>query len=197
MARLFISHSSANNAAAMALGEWLSEQGFDDVFLDVDPERGLVAGQRWQEALRAAADRCEAVLFLVSPAWLALKWCLAELLLAKTLHKRIFGLIIEPVLLDRVPVETTAEWQMCQLVGEDSFRKFDVSIDGKHKSITFREAGLDLLRRGLERAGLDAKSFPWPPSGDPKRPPYRGLRSLEAEDAAMFFGRDAVIVRPR
>jgi len=70
LARLFISHSSVNNAAAIALGKWLSEQGFDDVFLDVDPDRGLAPGERWQEALRAAADRCEAVLFLVSPAWL-------------------------------------------------------------------------------------------------------------------------------
>jgi hypothetical protein len=105
VARLFISHSSANKAAAIALCEWLSEQGFDDVFLDVDPERGLVAGQRWQEALKAAADRCEAVLFLASPAWLASKWCLAEFLLAKTLHKRIFGLIVEPVPLERVPAE--------------------------------------------------------------------------------------------
>jgi formylglycine-generating enzyme required for sulfatase activity len=194
LARLFISHSSANNAAAIALCSWLSEQGFDDVFLDVDPDRGLVAGQRWQEALKAAADRCEAVLFLISTAWLASKWCLAEFLLAKTLHKRIFGLVIEPVPLERVPVEM-AEWQMCQLIGADPLRTFDVPINGKQESIAFREAGLDLLRRGLERAGLDAKSFPWPPPGDPKRAPYRGLRALEAEDSAIFFGREAAIVR--
>ena len=98
MARLFISHSSANNAAALALRDWLYEQGFQsDVFLDIDPERGLVPGVRWQQALKAAADRCEAVLFLVSPAWLDSKWCLAEFLLAKSLHKCIFGLMIEPV----------------------------------------------------------------------------------------------------
>jgi hypothetical protein len=35
MARLFISHSSVNNAAAIALRDWLFELGFkDDVFLD-------------------------------------------------------------------------------------------------------------------------------------------------------------------
>ncbi len=195
MARLFISHSSANNAAALALCKWLSEQGFEDVFLDIDPDRGLVAGQRWQEALKAAADRCEAVLFLVSPAWISSKWCLAEFLLAKTLHKRIFGLIVEPVPVDRVPTEMTAEWQLCQLVGADPLRTFDVSTGAERETVGFREAGLDLLRRGLERAGLDAKSFPWPPPGDPKRAPYRGLRALEPQDAAIFFGRDAAIVR--
>jgi WD40 repeat protein len=195
VARLFISHSSANNAAALALCKWLSEQGFDDVFLDIDPERGLVAGQRWQQALKAAADRCEAVLFLVSPAWISSKWCLAEFLLAKTLHKRIFGLIVEPVPLDRVPTEMTAEWQLCQLIGADPLRTFDVSSGAERETVAFREAGLDLLRRGLERAGLDAKSFPWPPPSDPKRAPYRGLRALEPQDAAIFFGRDAAIVR--
>ncbi len=195
VSRLFISHSGANNAAAIALGQWLSEQGYDDIFLDVDPDRGLVAGERWQEALKAAADRCEAVLFLVSPAWLASKWCLAEFLLAKTLHKRIFGLIIEPVPSDRLPTEMTAEWQLCELVGEDRFRSFEIEIGTKHNRVDFREAGLDLLRRGLERAGLDARSFPWPPASDPKRAPYRGLSALEPEDAAIFFGRDAAIVR--
>jgi WD40 repeat protein len=195
MSRLFISHSSVNNAAAVALGRWLSEQGFDDVFLDIDPDRGLAPGERWQEALKAAADRCEAVLFLVSPAWLASKWCLAEFLLAKSLHKRIFGLIIEPVPFDRIPSEMTAEWQLCELVGEDRFRGFDVEVLGKAERIEFREAGLDLLRRGLQRAGLDAKSFPWPPRDEPDRAPYRGLKALEPQDAAIFFGRDAWIVR--
>jgi hypothetical protein len=195
LARLFISHSSVNNAAAIALGKWLSEQGFDDVFLDVDPDRGLAPGERWQEALRAAADRCEAVLFLVSPAWLVSKWCLAEFLLAKSLHKRIFGLIIDPVPFERLPPEMTAEWQLCELVGEDRFRSFDVVLNAKPERVLFREAGLDLLRRGLERAGLDARRFPWPPPGEPTRTPYRGLRALEQQDAAIFFGRDAAIVR--
>ena len=195
MARLFISHSSANNGAAFALRDWLAEQGFDDVFLDVDPGRGLVAGERWQEALKAAADRCEAILFLVSAAWLDSKWCLAEFLLAKTLHKRIVGLIVEPVPIDRVPVEMTAEWQLCDLTGTDRVRGFEVAAGALRERVCFSEAGLGLLRRGLERAGLDARSFPWPPAREPERAPYRGLRVLEPEDAAIFFGRDAMIVR--
>jgi WD40 repeat protein len=195
LARLFISHSSSNNAAAFALRDWLAEQGFADVFLDVDPGRGLVAGERWQEALKAAADRCEAVLFLVSAAWLDSKWCLAEFLLAKTLHKRIFGLLVEPVPLDRIPVEMTAEWQICELAGGSPARSFEVTVGAAREQVAFREAGLELLRRGLDRAGLDPKSFPWPPPRDLDRAPYRGLRALEPEDAAVFFGREAMIVR--
>ena len=195
MARLFISHSVTNNAAAIAMRDWLAEQGFDDVFLDVDPYRGVVPGERWQEALRAASDRCEAVLCLVSPAWLDSRWCLAEFLLAKSLNKRIFGVIIEPVPFERLPAEITAEWQLCALVGEDRFRTFKVEVYGKVEHIAFRAAGLDLLLRGLDRAGLDARSFPWPPRNEPDRAPYRGLKALESEDAAIFFGRDAAIVR--
>ena len=47
------------------------------------------------------------------------------------------------------------------------------------------------LDRTVEEFGLDGKSFAWPPASDPNRAPYRGLRSLEAEDAGIFFGRDA------
>ena len=116
-------------------------------------------------------------------------------MLAKSLDKRIFGLIVEPIPIERLPAEMTAEWQLCELVGEDRFRMFEVEVFGKPERIAFRQAGLDLLRRGLDRAGLDARSFPWPPRGDPNRAPYRGLKALESQDAAMFFGRDAAIVR--
>jgi hypothetical protein len=153
VARLFISHSTTNNAAAIALCDWLTEQGFDDVFVDIDPDRGVVPGQRWQEAIKAAAHRCEAVLFLLSPAWLDSGWCKSEFLLAKTLDKRIFGLIVEPVPFKQVPIEMAAEWQLCELVGEGRCRIFEVEVLGKPARVALREAGLDLLRRGLDRAG--------------------------------------------
>ena len=60
--------------------------------------------------------------------------------------------------------------------------------------VTFSAEGLQRLKHGLEEAGLDAKYFAWPPQNDPDRPPYRGLRPLEAEDAGIFFGRDGPIV---
>jgi TIR domain len=77
VSRLFISHSSLNDDWALALQAWLIREGWsgeNDIFLDLDPERGIVAGQRWARALEDAATRCEAVLFLVSEVWLASKW---------------------------------------------------------------------------------------------------------------------------
>lgn len=46
MARIFISHSSKNNDRAIELRDWLQENGWTDIFLDLDPERGIAAGQR-------------------------------------------------------------------------------------------------------------------------------------------------------
>ena len=51
MSKIFISHSSANNGAALALAQWLAESGWAEYFLDISPSRGLAPGERWQESL--------------------------------------------------------------------------------------------------------------------------------------------------
>jgi len=56
MSRMFISHSSTNNAIALALGQWLESQGWSDYFLDVHADRGIAPGERWMEALSGAVD---------------------------------------------------------------------------------------------------------------------------------------------
>ena len=66
MSRIFLSHSNTNNAEAIALRDWLIDQGWEDLFLDLDPERGLKAGERWQAALKKAAEQCELVIFGVT-----------------------------------------------------------------------------------------------------------------------------------
>ena len=97
MARLFLTHSSANNAEAVAIRDWLASEGWNEVFLDLDPERGIAAGERWERALNEAALRCEAVLFLISREWINSRWCLKEFNLARCLNKRLFGVFIEPI----------------------------------------------------------------------------------------------------
>jgi hypothetical protein len=63
VSRIFLSHSSTNNAEAVALRDWLGREGWkDEIFLDLDPMRGIAAGERWERALNAA-NRCEAVRF--------------------------------------------------------------------------------------------------------------------------------------
>ena len=110
MSRIFLSHSSAEqrrgHRAARLAGR---PQGWDDLFLDLDPERGIAAGERWEAALNEAANRCEAVLFLVSPAWLASSWCLAEFQLAHGTQQALFGVLIEELTGAELPVELTGD----------------------------------------------------------------------------------------
>jgi hypothetical protein len=48
VSRIFLSHSSENNAEAVAVHDWMIANGWDDLFLDLSADRGLKAGERWQ-----------------------------------------------------------------------------------------------------------------------------------------------------
>ena len=178
MGSIFISHSSKNAERALQVRNWLLENGWDDVFLDLDPERGLVPGQRWQDELRYANERCIAVVVLVSPEWAASKWCLSEFLLAMQLGKLIFPIIVKATAFEELPVELIAQFQLA-----------DISNPATEAD------GFDRFAIGLRRAGLDPSFFPWPPPQDPARSPFRGLAVLEEIDAALIFGRDEAISR--
>lgn len=178
MGVIFISHSSRDNDPAIKIRDWLRVHGWGETFLDLDPAHGLAPGQRWQEELKKAGERCSAVVVLISPNWVASKWCQVEFLLASQLGKLIFGIIIVPTSLTDLPIELTAHYQIV-----------DISSSDKEAD------GYERLRFGLKRAGLDPKDFPWPPTDEPHRPPYRGLRALEEKDAGIFFGRDSPITR--
>jgi hypothetical protein len=101
MSKIFLSHSSRDNLEAVALRDWLSQEGWDDVFLDLDPDRGIAAGERWERKLHEAANRCEAVIFLVSANWLASSWCLREYTVARLLNKKLFAVVYRPGQIDR------------------------------------------------------------------------------------------------
>ena len=196
LGKIFISHSSANNAEALAIHDWLAERGWGDVFLDLDPRRGLVAGDRWQAALKAAAEQCELILILISPDWAKSKWCLAEFLLAKQMNKQILGVVVKATPLADLPVELTAEWQLVDLSAPDA--GWSVSLSPPRfepeTTVSFSGTGLARLTAGLEKAGLDATTFNWPPASNPNRAPYRGLLPLDADDAGIFYGRDGAII---
>ena len=169
MARIFISHSSANNDRATQLRDWLVTNGWDDIFLDLDPERGIAAGERWKEALQKAAQRCEAVLALINTEWLASAWCRPELNTAQLMGKKIIVL----------------------LIGSKSSEIPGDLKDAQYVDLINDPDAYTRLKVGLKRAGLDPSSFPFAEG----RRPYPGFQPFEEEDAAIFLGRDAQIVR--
>lgn len=191
MSRIFLSHSSLDTREAVALKQWLAEQDpplANEIFLDVDPTSGLRTGTRWKDALRRANARCEAVICLLSPNWEASQECRVEYRTAENLNKQIFMARMEPSTGD----DLTSEWQRCDLFGDGPRTQVDV---GGGSPVEFATAGLYRLRDGIRGAGIGAESFVWPPPGDPDRSPYRGWEPLGERDAAVFFGRDAQIVK--
>lgn len=194
MSKIFISHSSLDNGPAIAIAEWLQENGWDEYFLDLEPERGIAAGERWERALYQAATRCEAVLFLISRNWLASPWCLREMELAYKLNKHIFAVLIDDTPRATVP-KTIAPWQMANLHRGQDHIWIEVKLpDQRITQVTFSRAGLATLKEGLRRAQIDPIHFVWPPENEPDRAPWRGLEPLESRDAGIFFGRDGQII---
>jgi len=167
MARIFVSHSSHDNAVAAEIMQWLRSLGFDNAFLDIDEENGIAPGQRWEARLYEELAACSAVVLLVTPNWLASKWCFAEFVQARATGKAIFPIIMTP--------------DGGQMFAGD-LQRVDFTAD--------RESGQRRLAQRLKDLALDVQSgFEW----DPKRPPYPGLPAFEREDAAVYFGRDAEV----
>ncbi|PHR87064.1 MAG: hypothetical protein COA78_37450 [Blastopirellula sp.] len=202
MSSIFISHSSHNDDWAIALCDWLVAEGWsgiDDIFLDVDPERGIAAGQKWQQAFADAATRCEAVLFLVSKQWLGSRWCHDEFQLANKYNKKLFALLIDDSPLESLPGGLTTQWQVVRLVGEPTERFIAVHPFSQEQwPVHIAKAGLAQLKDGLKKAGIGPENFELQRDDDGPfgwRSPYPGLQALDTEDAAVFFGRDADLIR--
>jgi WD40 repeat protein len=164
LSAIFLSHSSADNDAALQIRDWLEKQGYRSMFLDFDPAQGIPAGRDWERELYAQLRASRAVIVLCSRHSMASPWCFAEITHARALGKALFPLKV-------ADCQIQALLQTVQVV--------DLTAQ--------REEGLDRLSRGLKAAGLDpAGSFDW----DASRPPYPGLLAFEEPDAAVFFGRD-------
>jgi Novel STAND NTPase 1/TIR domain len=163
LSSLFISHSSRDRVVAADIGQRLRSEGYEDLFLDFDPEQGIPAGRSWEREIYAQLCRVDGVVFLASTESVASKWCFAELVVARLLSKPIFPLRLD----GSARLSSLNDVQWIDLTGgEDPFPK---------------------LWAGLRQAGFDPHdSFAW----DSARSPYPGLQAFAPEDAAVFFGRD-------
>ena len=127
---------------------------------------------------------------LLSKHWLNSRECQIEFRYAENLHKAILCARLEPV----PDANITSEWQRCDLF-PDHRPTTEVDIADGGEPVVLATVGLQRLLDGLRALGIAAEHFPWPPPDDPDRAPYRGWAPLEEADAAVFFGRDAQILR--
>ena len=196
MSRIFLSYSSKNNFEAVALREWLNENGWDDVVLQYDPDQGPHPGNRPRRALQENVARCEAVIFLVSGDWLDSQERRDEYEFARGADKAVFVVLIEKLASDPRLLGLQEPHGLMSLVSGEDDRSFCVAPVGgqAERRVSFSVEGLRQLKAKLKRLGTDPRFFDWPPRSEPERAPYRGLEPFEAVDAGIFFGREQPLI---
>jgi formylglycine-generating enzyme required for sulfatase activity/energy-coupling factor transporter ATP-binding protein EcfA2 len=163
-AAVFVSFSQLDQQLADEIKSTLIKLGFEQVFFDFDKNSGISAGEAWEKRLYEELSRCHATILVLTPNWLASKWCFAELAQSRYLGKMIVPVIFEPV--------------------DELFVLPEIQ---DNDLIYWNSAGRDRIAHRLRSITEElASHFTF----DPLRAPYPGLRAFEPEDAAVFFGRD-------
>jgi hypothetical protein len=191
--RLFISHSSKENAQALAFQNWLVAAGWtrEDAFIDL---HGIGAGERWREKLRQANKQCEAVILLASPASLESVECQREMSLAEDQGKEIIVVLLRALTKDDPRLARYRDRQFVDLSDKPTEPMEPFEFNGKVRRVSFNLAALNSIKARLANLGIAPESFAWPPKGVTKPQPYPGLAFFTEDDAGIFFGRDADIL---
>jgi hypothetical protein len=168
LSAIFISHSSKDADLAKDLQRRLAERNHHSVFLDLDPEKGIVGGQSWERTLYRKLRACRIVIALCTDHYLGSNWCFAEIALARMEGKQIIALQAAPLL--------SAHAAMPAILTQDQF------IDLRARS----DEGFARLWRSLREFDFVSVAGEW----DPKQPPYLGLSAYQEKHAPVFFGRE-------
>ena len=174
MADIFLSHSSTDHDAASMIKSWIERDRKSwSVFLSKDKKYGIIAGQNWQDRLRAELQGCRLVLAIITVDWLASHWCFAEAVTATFRGKDFIGVL--PYDLSESDLKKAPP-----IVHERQHQKINLTTGAGWKSLIY----------ALDRSGLDPSNWFSIPKGVG---PYPGFVAFEEKDAGVFFGRDQEI----
>jgi WD40 repeat protein len=95
VARVFVSHATADLAVAEAVCDWLRGERHQ-VFLDRDLHDGLRAGEQWKPRLYRELRGADAVVCVMTAAYLQSAWCTREMGIADALGSRLLPLQVTP-----------------------------------------------------------------------------------------------------
>ena len=160
MARVFLSHASEDRGLADEVLGRLTGEGHE-VFLDHDLRAGLAMGELWEQRLFERLRWADAVLCLVTSAYVASPWCAAEVGIASSRGSRLLPLRAEPGVSH--PLLSSRQY-------------VDHAAD----------SGAARARLGEALARLDAAGGRGWVDG---RSPFPGLHVFEADMHRVFFGR--------
>ena len=186
MASIFLSYTTRDKDGSgrlwsQRIAAWLREWGYEDVYLDKDPESGTPAASDWRRVLHSRLAQCRAVIALCTPEYQASPWCMVEVGIALDRGRLVF------------PIHLGEE----HLPGPLQHRQA-IALD---EAIALDPANADDARQRLKQ-GLDEKiswreKLRWEPLQDGRlglrpfhRCPFPGLKSYDASHAPVFFGRD-------
>ncbi|MGH3824220.1 MAG: toll/interleukin-1 receptor domain-containing protein [Pseudonocardiaceae bacterium] len=164
MAKIFISHASEDREPTDEVRRWLVAEGHE-VFLDQDLRNGIVVGEEWEQRLNERLRWADAVVCVVTSAFLASEWCPYEVGYARSRGSRLLPVLAEPGV-DH-PLVKSAHYA-------------DLTKD----PTAGRAALVEALRRIDAAGGLG-----WADD----RSPFPGLRPFEVEDHRVFFGRSGEV----
>jgi len=94
VARVFLSHATEDRRVAGEVHGWLSTDGHE-VFLDQDLRDGITVGEQWQDRLYERLRWADAVLCLITAAYVRSVWCAAEVGIAQSRGARLLPLLAE------------------------------------------------------------------------------------------------------
>ncbi len=94
MAKVFISHASADNELAAEVHGWLTAAGHE-VFLDRDAHDGIELGDEWETRLRERLRWADAIVSLITTPYLQSIWCTFEITIARDRGSRVLPIIAE------------------------------------------------------------------------------------------------------
>lgn len=99
MARVFISHASDDESVAGRVHGWLVDDGHE-VFRAHSLRDGIPVGVDWEQRLHDELRRADAVVCVVTSAFLTSRWCTAEVAIARSRGCRLLPVRAEPGLID-------------------------------------------------------------------------------------------------
>ncbi|MGH3685380.1 MAG: TIR domain-containing protein [Pseudonocardiaceae bacterium] len=166
MLKVFISHSSKDQKPTEEVQQWLVAEGHT-VFLDRDLRNGLEVGEDWQRRVNERLRWADAVVCVVTSAFLTSQWCPYEVGYAQARGSRLLPVLAEPGV-DH-PLVKSAHYA-------------DLTEDP-----TKARAALVEALRQIDAAG----GLGWADD----RSPFPGLRAFEVEDHLVFFGRHDEVER--
>ncbi len=94
MARVFISYAGADLAFADDLKQYLEEAGHK-MFLASDAHDGIIAGERWKRRLSDELRQTDAVVCLITSAYLVSEWCTHEVTIGQFWEREFVPIQVE------------------------------------------------------------------------------------------------------